>query len=63
MAQDVDLGFVPWHELAVHPDLVDLGDRHVDLLRGGVGATGATAMGLQDTGVARASRAKGVEEP
>ena len=28
VGEDVDLGLGPGHELAVHPDLVDLGDRH-----------------------------------
>ena len=32
VAQHMDLGVAPVHELAVHPDLVDLGDRHDVLL-------------------------------
>src|SRR3990170_7058216 len=36
MAEHVDLGVAPVHELTVHPDLVDLGDRHVGSLLSGM---------------------------
>jgi len=32
VGQHVDLGVLPIHELAVHPDLLDLGDRHLGAL-------------------------------
>jgi hypothetical protein len=28
VAEYVNLGVLPVHELAIHPDLLDLGDRH-----------------------------------
>ena len=53
VGEHVDLGVVPVHQLAVHPDLVDGRDRHRCLLPGRVSSdragTGPAAM-LQDSG-------------